>query len=743
MKFGTWTTSWMILLALAGTGVLPLSAENPQDAKDADASGMIDLNLPEMLNVKALIDYVGKRKGINFIYEEPIVNKTISIKTPRKIPADSLMVLLESILKMKGLAMTPTDVPGLMHIVQTNQLTSVSVGPTQGDARQAVRPTQAVSRIFVLQHTTAQRIDAVVKPFLSAPTANLMALEEHGMVIVTDYAGNMARLEEVIAMVDRPARDVLLRFLEIKHLESADLAQNVTKLLQGKRKAQGVFVKPGMEDVSVLAEERTNQIVVIGAEDDVAETIALIRSLDVPLGLETKLYTFRSTSPERADELTQSLIGELATKKFYKSTADNESNLLIVSATPEIHEKIESLQTMLEKPVEESQSPIRFYKLENAKAVDVLSTLRNIEGEGGLENVSIDGIAVDIESAQAKPVIEGPTEREVNRAAGTADNGTLSRGGAVKLDDARIMADEATNTIIVIATPGQHHLYQKLIERLDVRRPQVLVKATIVTLDTTDDFELGVEISSSESVNDGEGRVLNFSSFGLSTVEASTGRLALKPGVGFNGALISADIADIIIRALQSDKRVKVISRPSVLINDNAIGELISENEEPFSRDVSTTTSSATTFGGYSAAGTKIKVTPQISEGEHLKLEYTITLSSFGEDASEDLPPSRTTNSLASEATIPDGHTIIVGGLSREDQDETIDRIPFFGEIPGLEYLFSNRTDKKKRTTLFVFLHAEILRSDQFEDLKLLSGDAARDADLAGEYPLSDPVEIR
>jgi general secretion pathway protein D len=285
-------------------------------------------------------------------------------------------------------------------------------------------------------------------------------------------------------------------------------------------------------------------------------------------------------------------------------------------------------------------------------------------------------------------------------------------------------------------------LYERLIEQLDVRRPQVLVEITVVTLDTSDGFSLGVEISHNDRVNDGEGTVLNFSSFGLSTVDPATGRLSINPGIGFNGALVSADLADAVIRALQSDSRARVVSRPNLLINDNATGTLTSEIEEPYSSLNASDTVATTSFAGYSSAGTKVKISPQISEGNHLKLEYEISLSSFGEDVSDTLPPSRQTNALTSEATIPDGHTIIVGGLTREDFAETVDRVPLLGEIPVLEYLFSNRDKTQRKTTLFVFVRAAILRDDKFRHLKNLSIEAVQQARLSSPYPQSEPVEI-
>jgi len=728
------------------TETIPAPASAP-----ASAPAMIELNFPENMELKVLIDYVGKRQGINFVYDEQIGNKKVTIKAPLKVPAESLMALLESALTMKSLSMSRCDVPDTIKIEVAKTLTSVASLHTTSQESSDSPLTLAMTRVFELKHTTPQQVDLVVKPFLASPTANITVLTEHDMVIVTDFTTNMKRVAELIAIIDRPRRQVQVRFVAVKRVEAAALAPKVMQLIAGKSKARGVAAgaKDAASDVTVLADERTNQLVIVGEAAPVAETLSLIESLDVSLGLETKTYTLTSASPERVDRLVKELIGDANAKRLYKSAIDREANLLIVTATPEIHEQIETVRQTLDKPIADAQSPIRFYKLENAKASEVLLTLQNIEGDNGLNNISIDGVATDAKPAAEKElIIAGPTAGQINSLPDGMSSDLMgpNRPKTARTDssrETRVMADEASNMIIVVAKPAMHPVYEKLIKRLDTRRPQVLIEATIVTIDTTNDFALGVEIGKRGTFDSGNGRYLTFNSFGLTDVDKSTGALTLKPGVGFNGAMFSSDIADVVVRALASDSRAKVFSRPSVLVNDNAKGTLVSENEEPFSSVNASSTVATTSLGGYASAGTNIIIKPQISEGEHLKLEYEVTLSSFGEQKNESLPPPRQRNTLTSIVTIPDGNTIVVGGLTREYTSQTVQRMPGLGQLPGLEFLFSSRTTEKRKSTLFVFIRAVILRDDKFKDLKVLSRSALASSELPGDYPISEPVEIR
>src|SRR5690606_748390 len=116
--------------------------------------------------------------------------------------------------------------------------------------------------------------------------------------------------------------------------------------------------------------------------------------------------------------------------------------------------------------------------------------------------------------------------------------------------------------------------------------------------------------------------------------------------------------------------------------------------EQPTTSINASNTVSTTSFGGYQSAGTTITLTPHISEGDHLQLEYAIVLSTFGAGATSDgIPPPRQTNTIQSQVTVPDGSMIIVGGLNRTDIRKTVDAIPFLGKIPILGYLFGSHAN--------------------------------------------------
>ncbi len=531
-------------------------------------------------------------------------------------------------------------------------------------------------------------------------------LRMKGYALVTSPEGDV---RQVVPLTSAAAvRATSVEFVKLRFAESSRLAPQIKQMLSAMK-------RPGDQDagVEVTFDERTNQLGAIGSAEAVAAALKIAKSLD--------------------------------------------------------------------QPVTGEENPIRFYKLTNATAADVLDTIRALEGEttrvttrdrgdsrtarrpadslagagggspmnsaGGGYGAGGGGLAIASapvrasSSTTATPPADGPRESEARSVDVTKSSATGGQDPARRA--VSVTADTNTNTIIVRGGAGVQQMYETLIKTLDKRRPQVLLEATVVTLDTSNDFHVGVEVSASAGI--GSTQLLNFTQFGLSQVDPKTGRLAIAPTAGFNGAVIRSDVANVVVQALTSTKRARVQSAPRVLVNDNATGTLTSIAEQPFTSVNASTTIATTSFGGYADAGTTITLTPHISEGDYLQLEYSVELSSFTGLAStaSGTPPPRQSDRVESKVTIPDGSTIIVGGLSRRQFSREIRRVPILGDIPILEYLFSDRLRSLSTTTLFVFLRPVILRDDRFDDLRNVSEGDLKAASMPSNFPRSDTSLMR
>jgi general secretion pathway protein D len=316
----------------------------------------------------------------------------------------------------------------------------------------------------------------------------------------------------------------------------------------------------------------------------------------------------------------------------------------------------------------------------------------------------------------------------------------LATGGVATLPGgARVSADITTNSLVIVAPTEVQDLYARLIESLDVRRPQVMIDAKIVAIDTTDDFTLGVEFSGGD--RQGAKRLFSFTSFGLSEIDPTTGALSIIPSLGFNGTLVDPDVADVVVQALSSHTRVDVLASPRILVNDNATGQLESVTSVPFESVNASNTIATTSLGGNQQAGTTITVTPHIKEEDHLQMEFSLEFSTFAAaGGTATLPPPRQIDRVGSAVTIPSGHTVIVGGLQRIGEIKGKTGLPYAEAIPILRNLTSLTTRDTATTSFFVFLRPVILRDERFDDLKYLSDVSKRSAGLPGDHPVSQPV---
>jgi general secretion pathway protein D len=700
-------------------------------------------------------------------------------------------------------------------VTSQNLLSATSGVRTDPGQLDQVEDTIPVAQVFHLRHVAPSAAEKVIRSLLSKPGGNSMQLAESEMLLVSDYASNVKRIAEVLQMVDHPGAAISVQFATVQHRSPADLVREATSLLSERKKLEGpaadredVSLLPLVGRIAVVADESRHEevlallalldvpsegslrqyrvhhtdparvekilrqmtpgdrgaaeyqctvdaeagLLLVHAPDHIHNRLeALLRELDVPSDSETRTYRFQHISPGRVERLVKELLGSELTRSSYQSATDADSGLLIVSAPPHIHERIESLKETLDvAETGTSASHAQFYKLMNAKAVDVLSTISAFQSgdqkltamvgrnQAGPASTSEQFTGPNAPPGRAgEPAPRPPSYQSSSATTKPADPSVAT----IATQDAAITADPNTNTLIVVASPDVQRIYKHLISILDKRRPQVMVEVTMVTLDTSDNFSLGVDLSRAGEIGK-TAEYMVFSTFGLGEVDTSTGRLAITPGVGFNGAVVSPDVVDAVIRALASSGRTSVLSAPRILVNDNASATLASVSEAPFTSINASDTVSTTSFAGYASAGTTVTLTPQISEGDHVVLDYAVTLNSFTGDGGGGVPPPRQTNNVSSRVTVPDGHAVIVGGLKRKDTTFSVSKIPLLGDIPWLGYLFSSRSTSDAESTLFVFIRPVVLRDDEFEDLKYLSGRDRRLAGLPDEYPASDLMMI-
>jgi general secretion pathway protein D len=271
----------------------------------------------------------------------------------------------------------------------------------------------------------------------------------------------------------------------------------------------------------------------------------------------------------------------------------------------------------------------------------------------------------------------------------------------------------------------------------------VQVEALVVNLTDNQTRQLGVEL---QSFGTEDGTFVRLASlFGLGSPDPVSSLAPAAPtGAGFSGVVLNPGEFSAVVRALETLSDGRSLTIPKVLVANNQQAVLDSTLQSPYASTNASTTVATTTFGGTFDAGTTITVKPQGADGDQILLEYTISLSNFvGQPASAELPPPRQENRLQAVASIPDGSTVVVGGLDVDTEIEGERRVPFLGALPLLGHIFKDTTRIRTKSRFFVFLRCNVMQDEMFEDLRWVSRPAMTAAGIEDGWPKLEPRVIR
>ncbi len=569
------------------------------------------------VDLSLLADLVTRRLHVPILYDDQIRGKKVVIRVPTPVPESALMGILQSALRLKGLALVDAEQPGWKQVVPAPNLAAVAQ-PTTGANGNAKVDADAgpVAQAFLLEHADPAKLVELVRPFLTQPGGYVQAEVGQKVLLVSDYPSVVRRAAVLIRELDSASPAVETRFVQVRSADATAVAAAVAQLVANREAFQwGSATGSG---VSLTGDERSNQVVVVAPPARMADVVGLIAGLDRAPDLQSRVYRLRAVTPDRVDQLVRSLLDPAALKRDYQASPDRDSQTLVVSATPAVQDRIAGLVRELDVPAPTSANPIQFYKLKNTKAADLLGTISGLLGDATATGTTPAvpgrrGPRGDRHRwrrrapggrARARPVRPGgvnagagpigptaaePVGRPDRRPRRVVRRGTTSRrcsGTAARRH--RTGRRAVGRRRPVGPQPGrdgggrrEHEqrdrrrppgrsrpTYADLIRRLDQRRPQVQIECTIVTLDTTDDTSPSASTSAAWA-GLGTSQLLSLSSFGISSANPVNGVLTPVAGTGGTFALLSPRIADVVITALETTNKARLISAPQLLVNDN------------------------------------------------------------------------------------------------------------------------------------------------------------------------------
>jgi len=561
--------------------------------------------------LRAIVQAVSAVTGKNFIID-PRVRAEVTMLSTTPMTPDAFYAAFLSILQVHGfVAVTNGDIIKIVPDASARQYPGyTSTDDTSGD--------DIVTQVIQVRNVGAAQLVPILRP-LVPQYGHLVAHPGSNMLIISDRAGNVKRLLSIIRRIDQ-SNDEDIEVVPLVNASAGEIVRVLTVLTQAPR-ADGAPVS-----INLVADARTNSVLIGGDRSERLRLRALIAHLDTPLedGGDTQVRYLRYADAE-----------ELAPK--------------------------------LQQHFAQQQ--------------------------------------------------------------GAPGAGAGAAGGVGGANSAiSVWADTQTNAIVVNAPPKMMRSLMTIVDRLDIRRAQVLVEAIIVEVIADRTAELGVTWAiDGSNASTSPVAVTNFPDAGAGVLQIGgalagggdvnpTGLIGSGVTVGIGRISDSGTSFAAILRALEGNADTNIISTPSIVTTDNEEATLNVGQEVPF---VTGSFSNTGSVGGAvnpfqtinrEQVGVKLTITPQINEGDSLLLKISQEISNIAQSAEGAVDLITNERTIDTTVIVDDGQILVLGGLLEDQLRESEQRVPILSSIPFVGALFRTRKTDKVKTNLMIFIRTKILR---------------------------------
>jgi general secretion pathway protein D len=566
-------------------------------------------------DITQIAEAVSAATGKTFIID-PRVRAQVTMLSSTPMSPGAFYEAFLSILQVYGFIAVPAgDVIKILPDANARQIPSVDL-PDHVSATSD----EIVTQVVDVKNVSAAQLVPILRPMIPQ-YGHLAAYPSSNILIISDRASNVNRMMRIIRRIDQVANQDP-EIVPLQNASASEIVRVVNSFYQGAAATEGVAVK-------VVADERSNSVLIGGDQAQRLRIRALVAHLDTPLeaGGDTRVrYLHYANAEKIAPKLKEQITG-------------------IAQAAP------------------------------------------GAAGAGG---------------GQASPQ-------------------ALAEKGAM------VWADPTNNALVITAPPKIMRAVMDIVDKLDIRRPQVLVEAIIAEVDVDKSAELGVNwaaFSKGENVPAGAfvspvggtsivdlaGAIQNPANASTTLLQGTTIGIGRIAGTGVNFAAM--------VRAIRGDTNTNVVATPSAVTMDNQEAELKVAQEVPFVTGQFTNTTAVTggTVNPFQTiqrqeVGTILKVTPTISpEGSAVMLKISIESSSIGQKPAGAVDLVTNKRTITTTVLIKDGGVVVLGGLIEDNSVKGENRVPYLGNIPLIGLLFKTRNATSTKNNLILFIRPKILR---------------------------------
>lgn len=378
-----------------------------------------------------------------------------------------------------------------------------------------------------------------------------------------------------------------------------------------------------------------------------------------------------------------------------------KANHIIIADTDANVKRILNLIEYFDSEMKEKKGVRVFvHHVQNAKSKDIVTMLQQVYL--GAKTQTTDRISKP--STGQTSVTTQTQSVVVSAQAGGVD--------AVVSDAVKIFADEKLNAVVILGTREDYDIIKQTINELDLVPRQVLIEGTIASILLTDKMNLGLAWSLKTSM--GELNPINIS-FNPSTLTVDP---AKPTAAGLNVIGVeSGSTVRAVINALASQSKAKLLASPHITVSDNNEARIQVGQQVPIptSETYSTTSTIPIRTIQYKDIGIILKVKPLINDSGLINLQISQEVSTYSTDIlyKDEKQIILQKTEASTNLVVKDGHTIVIGGLIREDDSKSRSGIPWLSKIPILGYLFGNTENGNTRTELVILLTPYIIKNQE------------------------------
>lgn len=576
-------------------------------------------------DIQEFIEFVSDVTGTTIVID-PSVKGKVKVVSSKPVSKAELYDLFLSILDVHGY--TAVRSGGVVRVIPNKNARSAPVDVISGTS---IINDEYVTQVIRLKNVSAAKLIPVLRP-LVPQQAHMAAYAPSNAIIISDIRANINRISEIIDRMDESA----VKETEIIQLRYG-VATDVVEMLKALEKSRAGEGADANDEATLVADKRTNSVIVTADEVSIERVNGLIDYLDIPL---------------------------------------------------------------------EQSGNVRVRYLEYADATEVAEVLTRV-----MQNLA----RLDDES------------RGQSRSANAAKS--------------TIESDASTNSLIMTADTDEMAALESVISRLDIRRAQVLVEAIIVEMEIVEGRELGLQwlfandsgvygssistSSAQQARNAGIAQAL-LPQDSTSTdigVRDLAGALAQVPGSTFGWGVVDEGLTmTTILNALQSQGNANILSTPSVIALDNEEAFITVGQQVPFVTGSYTNTGSSNGVANpfqtiqRENVGVTLQVTPQINEGDSVVMDIVQEVSSISQQVLSASDVITNERKIETKVMAQDGDIVVLGGLVKDDIQDSRQGVPVLSGIPIIGRLFRNDVVSVTKSNLLVFIRSTIIRDD--EDLR-------------------------